>query len=262
LVVRLIGRSYATSGQPVVFYVHTDHLNTPRKVAQPTSGTLAWRWDTDPFGTAAPNQNPGGLGTFVYNLRALGQYYQAETGLNQNWNRDYDPMVGRYVESDPIGLRGGINTYAYAAGNPLLGIDPLGLDVTVAYFPGGSGHVGIGVNSSNTVGLYPLGFSFCNTVKGEVQRDQATQDALSKKGARYLVIHTTSDQDALIQNYINAPHNTYNLCSNQCTNFVREALRAGGVVLPVDATFDPIPETFFNALQSTYDPYQPFPGVP
>jgi RHS repeat-associated protein len=110
-----------------IFYVHTDHLNTPRKVAQPTSGTLAWRWDTDPFGTAAPNQNPGGLGTFVYNLRAPGQYYQAETGLNQNWNRDYDPMVGRYVESDPIGLDQTGNTYDYVNGNPIENYDPLGL---------------------------------------------------------------------------------------------------------------------------------------
>jgi RHS repeat-associated protein len=115
---RASGRSY--------FYVHTDHLNTPRKIAQPTTGTLAWRWDTDPFGTVAPNQNPGGLGTFVYNLRAPGQYYQAETGLNQNMARDYDPQVGRYVESDPIGLHAGVNTYAYVANSPTDGFDPLG----------------------------------------------------------------------------------------------------------------------------------------
>jgi len=90
------------------FYVHTDHLNTPRKISQPSTGTLAWRYDSDPFGTAAPNQNPGGLGTFSYNLRFPGQYYQAETGLNQNVNRDYDPLGGgRYIESDLIGLRGG-----------------------------------------------------------------------------------------------------------------------------------------------------------
>jgi RHS repeat-associated protein len=110
-----------------IFYVHTDHLNTPRKIAQPSSGTLAWRWDTDPFGTAAPNSNPAGLGTFAYNLRFPGQYYQAETGLNQNYFRDYDATVGRYIESDPIGLRGGINTYAYAAGNPISRRDSLGL---------------------------------------------------------------------------------------------------------------------------------------
>jgi RHS repeat-associated protein len=46
-------------------------------------------------------------------------YYQAETGLNYNYFRDYDPQTGRYLESDPIGLDGGINTYAYANGDPL-----------------------------------------------------------------------------------------------------------------------------------------------
>jgi hypothetical protein len=52
----------------------------------------------------------------------------AETGLNQNWNRDYDPMGGgRYVESDPIGLRAGNNTYAYGGDNPVSRIDPRGL---------------------------------------------------------------------------------------------------------------------------------------
>jgi RHS repeat-associated protein len=116
------------SGGVNIFYVHTDHLNTPRKIAQPTTGTLAWRWDTDPFGTVAPNQNPAGLGTFPYNLRFPDQYYQAETGLNQNYNRDYDPQVGRYVESDPIGLDGGsMSTYTYVNDDPLDYIDPEGL---------------------------------------------------------------------------------------------------------------------------------------
>jgi RHS repeat-associated protein len=60
-------------------------------------------------------------------LRLPGQYYTAETGLNQNVNRDYDPLVGKYVESDPIGLKGGINTYRYAADRPVATIDPTGL---------------------------------------------------------------------------------------------------------------------------------------
>jgi len=57
-----------------------------------------------------------------------GQYYDTETGKHYNYFRDYDPVVGRYVESDPIGLRGGMNTYAYVLGDPLNRIDPLGLD--------------------------------------------------------------------------------------------------------------------------------------
>ncbi len=63
-----------------------------------------------------------------YNLRFPGQYYQAETGLNLNYFRDYDPQTGRYVESDPIGLSSGsMSTYAYAGGNPISNFDSLGL---------------------------------------------------------------------------------------------------------------------------------------
>ena len=62
-----------------------------------------------------------------YNIRFPGQYYQAETGLNQNWNRDYDPVVGRYTESDIIGLGGGVNTYAYVRSHPVGRRDPSGL---------------------------------------------------------------------------------------------------------------------------------------
>jgi RHS repeat-associated protein len=136
------------SGGVNILYVHTDHLNSPRKVAQPMTGTLAWRWDSDPFGTAAPNQNPGGLGIFAYNLRLPGQYYQAETGLSQNWNRDYDPVVGRYGESDPLGLKAGVNTYAYVQSTPLLLIDPFGL-------AGATGSWSWGGATGTWVPLYP-----------------------------------------------------------------------------------------------------------
>ena len=68
--------------------------------------------------------------SFVYNLRMPGQYADQETGLNYNYFRDYDSVTGRYVETDPIGLQGGINTYGYAGANPLSHSDPTGLDCT------------------------------------------------------------------------------------------------------------------------------------
>lgn len=66
--------------------------------------------------------------TFAYNLRFPGQYFMAETGLNQNWNRDYDPAVGRYTESDPLGLTSGVDTYVYALNMPTMNDDQKGLE--------------------------------------------------------------------------------------------------------------------------------------
>jgi RHS repeat-associated protein len=114
------------SGGVIVYYVHADHLNTPRLVTD-TSNNIRWSWESDAFGTTVPNVNPSGLGVFEYNLRFPGQQYDAVVGLHYNYFRDYDPVIGRYVQSDPIGLRGGLNTYAYALLDPVRRIDPRGL---------------------------------------------------------------------------------------------------------------------------------------
>ncbi|HLA74959.1 MAG TPA: RHS repeat-associated core domain-containing protein [Gammaproteobacteria bacterium] len=129
-----------------IYYIHADHLNAPRVITD-TSNRIVWRWDSDPFGVGAANEDPDGdLVKFNYNLRFPGQYFDKETGLYYNMARDYDSQTGRYIQSDPIGLAGGLNPYTYVSNNPLSFIDPLGLaqvtydsrNQTVTVYEGGS----------------------------------------------------------------------------------------------------------------------------
>jgi RHS repeat-associated protein len=109
-----------------MFYIHADHLNTPRVVVN-RAGAMRWSWMAEPFGSNSESNNPQGLGVFGFNLRMPGQYFDAESGLNYNYFRSYDSGVGRYTQSDPIGLEGGINTYSYAESQPTSLFDPTGL---------------------------------------------------------------------------------------------------------------------------------------
>ncbi len=109
--------------------MHTDHLNTPRVITD-SNGNPVWRWDSAPFGETLPDENPqktGSTSNFVFNLRFPGQYFDRETNLHYNYFRDYDPQTGRYIQSDPIGLDGGMNTFGYVSGNPISKSDPSGL---------------------------------------------------------------------------------------------------------------------------------------
>jgi RHS repeat-associated protein len=144
-----------------VFYMHADHLGTPRVVTRSTVATGAnapssatptspgainkavWRHDSDPFGTSLGNSQPAEnpqiitgtaaqiqAGTFKQNQRFPGQLADGESGKQYNYFRDYDSSVGRYSTSDPIGLRGGLNTFGYVGQQPNRYDDPAGLSWT------------------------------------------------------------------------------------------------------------------------------------
>lgn len=131
----------AGAAEPLVYYVHTDHINTPRAVVD-RNNYVRWRWMAEPFGTTLADESPSGLQTFTFNLRFPGQLYDEESGIHQNWHRDYIPGIGRYAQSDPIGLAGGPNTFGYVGADPLRYSDPRGLNpVTGAWAGAGAGSV-------------------------------------------------------------------------------------------------------------------------
>lgn len=113
---------------PKIFPVLTDHLGTPRKVLDGDTGLVRWSWDAkQPFGHELPNESPAGQDAFTFDLRFPGQRYDEETGLFQNGFRDYHPGLGRYVQSDPLGLSAGWNTYSYVGARPTTSVDYHGL---------------------------------------------------------------------------------------------------------------------------------------
>ncbi len=118
---RPIGQVDPTSGN--VYYTHTDRQGTPQAVTD-SGQNVVWSAQYNPFGDTSSFS--GTLTT--QSLRLPGQYFDPETGNNHNGFRDYAGTLTRYVQSDPLGLGGGMNTYQYVRGNPFKYTDRLGLD--------------------------------------------------------------------------------------------------------------------------------------
>ena len=118
--------------QGQTYRIYADQIDTAR-VLSDASGKILWSWESKPFGETTPNEDPDQDGVALrYNQRFPGQIYDAETGLHYNFYRDYNPQTGRYVQSDPIGLEGGMNSFGYVNGKPLSLIDINGLAASFA----------------------------------------------------------------------------------------------------------------------------------
>lgn len=109
------------------YSVFNDHLETPRLLVD-DGGQVVWRSVRTAFGETSTNEDYDANGTSIsFNVRFPGQYFDGESGLHYNNFRDYDPSLGRYIQSDPIGLWGGANIYLYSLANPLTNYDRAGL---------------------------------------------------------------------------------------------------------------------------------------
>jgi RHS repeat-associated protein len=215
-----------------IYYLVYDQIGSLRAVAD-GSGSIIRQIDYDSFGNMISDTNP----SFAVPFGFAGGLHDRDTGLVRFGVRDYDPAIGRWTAKDPIDFAGGdVNLYGYVLNDPVNWIDPYGLDTTISLYPGagGYGHIGIGVNTPDTVGLYPdqnasrIKIVTARDVPGVVHSDTG-------KPIQTITITTTPAQDYAMQSLINQkilnPDN-YNLYERNCAIFVQDVLTAGGTKCP------------------------------
>lgn len=169
-----------------VYAAHADQTGRPQALTD-ASKAVVWASQNLPFGSTVTSNSWGS-----FNLGFPGQYHDTEnSGLWQNGFRDYDPYTGRYIESDPIGLAGGVNTYAYVGNNPISSVDPYGLytfqiGISFGYsisIPGTgigfSGVAGIGAAFDTHGGIAPYAYYGAGASGGTSGADGGVQVAVS-----------------------------------------------------------------------------------
>ncbi|WP_211460885.1 RHS repeat-associated core domain-containing protein [Collimonas silvisoli] len=243
MLVSTVDTPAAVAAPSTVSYVTTDHLGTPRAVSDST-GNAIWQ---NPFQGNAWGDKPVLSNGYTLNVRAVGSYYDPETGLIYNMQRYYDPNTGRFMQSDPIGLAGGINPYVAVNNNPLKYIDPTGTDAILLVnpntvpinIPGLAG--GYAGHAAQIIGSDEMGWHYYSK-DGEdypghqitTYRSYATLDQFEQEwGSVYLRqrgVSTTPGQDLLMNAYtlrhLNDPFDGYD---SNCGDFVKHTMRAGGV---------------------------------
>jgi len=126
---QLVGALKPNGGATDIFYIYTDQIGAPRAITI-NAGVPAtvWTCSIEPNAATRDNNDPFGSNTanavsLTYNVRLPGQYFDLESGMYYNYFRDYDPAVGRYATSVPIGLKGGLNTFLHVGGEPNIRVD-------------------------------------------------------------------------------------------------------------------------------------------
>jgi len=243
-----------TGGGPSILYLHGDHLGTPR-VATNEANVVVWRNPptTEPFGMALPEEDPDGDGRpTVINLRFPGQYFDRETLLHYNYFRDhYFPDLGRYGQSDPIGLAGGINTYLYVGARSIGDSDPLGLFTEVIQWAtdgsgsGAWGHISGNINGRN-YSWGPNGWDKNQSATDYMDR----QLNIIKRNARGVLLDLSFPEEQFLATCLRDEGVSYGGVTNNCGNPWLTCLGKMGVaragnrarVLPVDV---------FNIIRSS-----------
>ena len=211
-------------------------------------GTSAVQYSYEPFGKTQ-SSNP----VFINPFQFTGQ--ENEAGVLYFYRqRHYSPNLHRFISEDPLGLLAGATVYSYVVNNPISFTDPLGLDVTISLYPGAGpfGHIGAGVNTSQTVGLYPAPTANPIATAMGLNVDGFVHPDLRKPvPGQTITLQTTPQQDAAMLAVINQALATppqYNLQTFNCAFFVEDILRAGGIQVPSTR----FPRGLMNYLQRTY----------
>ncbi|QQZ27762.1 RHS repeat protein [Thiothrix subterranea] len=180
--------------------IYADQIDTPRIITDVTGKTV-WLWESKPFGETAPNEDPDKDGLALrYSQRFPGQTFDAETGLHYNFHRDYNPVTGRYVQSDPIGLDGGMNSFGYVRENPLIYLDLLGEKTAVIHN---------GMTSGNPFGHSAIAFtragiySFGNSTPRASSLIGYTAREMPRRNTTMTIINTTYAQEQRMLSFIN-----------------------------------------------------------
>ncbi len=226
-------RSAATS------YYDADGLGSITSLSN-SAGSLAQTYGYDSFGKQTSSS--GSLtNPFQYTARES----DSESGLYYYRARYLDSSTGRFLSEDPVKFYAGVNFYTYALNSPTYWIDPSGFNVTVKLFPGNQpyGHIGLGVNTNDTVGFYPNHDTLYSP--GHIQPDNLNTEG-SPEGC--IILITTPQQDQNIQDYINKrkANPGWWRPGRDCSNFVHDALGAGGIKVG-DSTF---PRSVFGNLKN------------